>query len=113
MELFVVETCTWLRHWINEEIFISSTCDVVAVDSNSLELVALKVFKIIVASCDNWSSDPHSSQRLWSLGRTLEIDYRLCEILFDAFIETMDDMALGERLFVGDIQYQMIEGNMS
>jgi hypothetical protein len=44
----------------------------------------------------------------------LEIDDRSWEILFDAFKETRDDIVDGSgRLFVGDIQDQMIEGNTS
>ena len=117
MECFVVDSYTWPWRSINEEVFTSDTCDV-AVDFNSLEFDVVKAFKILVVSRESWSSDPHSNQRLWSFGRTLKIDDRSWETLFDESKETMDEMpavvwTTGERLFVGDIQDQIIEGNTS
>jgi len=118
MEFFAAETCTWPRHSINEEFFTSDTRVEVAVDSNSLEFVELNAFKILVASCESWSSDPHSNQRHWSLGRSLKTDDKSWETLFDTFKETWDDIptavrTTGGTLFVGDIQDEMIEGNTS
>lgn len=118
MEFLDIETCTWPGHSINNEVFTSDTCDVVPIEcSNFIEFVALKAFKILVLSWESWNSDPHSSQRVWSFGMEMVIDDRSWE-LFDEPKEISDDMPVvvwlgGERLFIGDIQDWMMEGNTS
>jgi len=102
----------------NVEVVIFDNCDVVVVGSNSLEFVAYKASKIIAASWESWSSELHSTQRLRTLGRHWEIDDSSWELLCGTSKGTRDDMMLDVwngvgRLFVGDIQDQMIDGNTS
>ena len=97
-----------------EEFF--DTC--VVVGFNSLELVAYKASKIIAASWASWSSELHSTQRLRIPGRYLEIDDSSWELLRGTSKGIWDDMIVDVwkwdgRLFVGDIQDLMIDGNTS
>jgi len=115
---FDPEPYNWLQHWFNADVFIFDTCEVAEVDSNSLESVAYKASKMILASSESWSSEPHSTHRLRSFERWLEMDDSLWELLCGTSKETRDDMAGDvwngdERAPVGDIQDQMMDGSIS
>lgn len=77
-----------------------------------------KASKIIFASWESWFSELQSTQRLWSLGRWLEKDDSSWELLLGTSKDRRDDMNAdgwnGDgRLFFGDIQDKMIDGNAS
>ena len=115
---FDPETCNWLQDWINAEVFIFDTCEISEVDAKSLESAVYKASKIISASWESCWSELHSTQRLRRLGRYVEIDDSSWELLRGASKGTRDDMTVDVwnwdgRLFVGDIQDQMMDGNTS
>ena len=103
----------WMKRELEEFL---DTC--VVVGSNSLEFAAYKESKIIAASWETWSSELHFTQRLRMLGRYLEIDDSSWELLRGTSKGTWDDMIVDVwkwdgRLFGGDIQDLMIDGNPS